>query len=93
MTLDDVLLSARVAMPRNNVSALCRKLGVSRVTYYKWENWRESGVFPSEDNIFKLASIGNVPLNEAVFALMAEKSKTPEISDVYRQFAGRTTLN
>ncbi|CAG9001288.1 MAG: hypothetical protein CENE_03306 [Candidatus Celerinatantimonas neptuna] len=93
MTLDDVLLSAKLAMPRNNVSALCRELGVSRVTYYKWENWRDSGTFPSEDNIFKLASIGNTPLNEAVFALMAEKSKNPDISNVYRGYAGQPALN
>lgn len=93
MTLDDVLLSAKLAMPRHNISALCRIIGVSTNTFYSWVNWRKTGIFPGEDNVAKLADIGNVPLDSAIFALLAEKSKIPEFSERYRQYAGRSTLN
>ncbi|MFM2476647.1 helix-turn-helix domain-containing protein [Celerinatantimonas sp. MCCC 1A17872] len=80
-------------MPRHNISALCRKIGVSTNTFYSWVNWRKTGIFPGEDNLAKLAQIGNLPIDTAIFALLAEKSKIPELSECYREYANRPTLN
>jgi len=87
MTLNDLLLSARLAMPRHNVAALCRELGVTRTTFYKWEKWEETGNYPSDDNIEKLAKIANTSIEAATFAVYSAKARNPLVSKVFAQHA------
>ena len=88
MLIDDLYMAARCAMPRHSVTALTKVVGVSRQKYYKWVKWRESGEFPHDDNIVKLAEVAGMPLNQATFAIYAAKAKNPEISKVFEEQVG-----
>ncbi|GAB1620641.1 hypothetical protein AAOGI_06910 [Agarivorans albus] len=87
MTVNELLLAAKLAMPRHNVSALCRELNISRATYYSWCNWDKDGTLPEDDKLGKLAELAGVSVDAATFAVYAARVKNPIISKVFAQQA------
>lgn len=87
MDLRELLLAARLAMPRHSAAALCRELGVTRTTYYRWEKWEETQAYPNDDHALKLAEIAGVSLDKAVFAVYAARAKNPLVSKMFSGYS------
>lgn len=85
MTYDDVLSAAIArASERGSIRQAAQKLGITDVSMGQFIRWRKTGKFPSDDLLIKIAEIADQDKIMSHFAMMAEKSKNPVISEGYR---------
>lgn len=81
----DELLSKAIARAseRGSIRQAALKIGISDVTLGQYVRWRETGYFPSNEVLFKIAELAGEDKIKSHFATMAAKLKEPELSKAY----------
>lgn len=85
----DELLSRAIARAsdRGSIRQAALKIGIRDTTLGQYVRWRETGAFPSNEVLFKIAEIAGEDKIKSHFATMAAKLKEPELSGAYEALA------
>lgn len=85
----DELLSRAMsrASDRGSIRQAALKVGVTDVTFGNYIRWRKTGIFPSNEVLFKIAELAGEDKIKSHFATMAAKLKEPDLSKAYEALA------
>ncbi|OEG72327.1 hypothetical protein BEL05_04950 [Shewanella colwelliana] len=85
----DELLSRAIARAseRGSIRQAAAKIGVRDTYLGQLVKWRETGKFPSDDVLFKIAELAGEDKIKSHFATMAAKIENKEISAAYEALA------
>lgn len=88
MQYDDILSRALSrASKRGSIRQAAMKLGITDVYMGQIVRWRETGCFPSNELLFKIAELAGEDKIKSHFATMAARLKEPELSTAYERLA------
>ncbi|QBF81255.1 hypothetical protein EXU30_00020 [Shewanella maritima] len=84
MTYDELLSRAIArASERGSIRQAAPKIGITPVSLGEFVRWRETNKFPSDEVLFRIASLAGEDKVKSHFATMAVRAKDPEISKAY----------
>lgn len=88
MHYDDLLSTAIArASERGSIRQAAIKIGITDQCLGQFVRWRETGVFPSNEVLFRIADLAGEDKIKSHFATMAAKLKEPELSIAYEALA------
>lgn len=88
MTYDDLLSRAITrASERGSIRQAALKIGISDVCLGQYVRWRETGKYPSEEVLFKIAKIAGEDEIKSHYATMAVRVRNTALSNSYEALA------